>query len=135
MSSGPDPGACYRGVEAVRLGYCPHRQITTITPATDTDAVIVYRIILHDKVHAGEDVAKISIAKILDVALREVLAPAETAAWIGKKYKVALMSQDGKIEKPADARHRTRAAVNLHDHGITPRGIIIAGIGQPTLDL
>src|SRR5262249_34629230 len=81
-------GASHGGAKALGLSHCPHGHVTAITPAADADPILIYRCYTEHLVHAGKDVAQITIAEVLNVRAGELFPLAETAEWVGKENKV-----------------------------------------------
>ena len=85
-----DARARERRAEAMRLRDRPHGHVTAVAPARDADALIVHRIALHHRVHAGQNIVQIAVPEILHVGAREIFALPITAARIRHEDEVAL---------------------------------------------
>src|SRR6476661_2344890 len=83
------PRAGDGGSKAVGLRDRPHRHVTAIAPAGNAQAMLVNRRFLQRLVHAGHDVAKVAIAKVLHVGAGKGLALAETSARVGQEDEVS----------------------------------------------
>src|SRR5882672_261527 len=133
-----DARAGHGGLEAVGLRDAPHGHEAAVAPAGEAEAIGIDGSGAEGFLHAGEDVAKIAVAEIADVGARKGFALAKTAARVGFKEKIAgARKGDRKISRirPARLDRGARAAVDLHDHGIFFRGIEVARIDEPALNV
>src|SRR5205807_8552547 len=78
-----DAGAGDGGAEAIGLRHRPHRHVAAVAPAADAEPLAVDRRHADRLVHAGQNVAQIAVAEILDVGPRELFALAVAAARVG----------------------------------------------------
>jgi len=133
-----DAGSGHSGAEAIGLRDGPHGHVAAIAPAGDAQAVRIDGSGFEGFVDAGHDVAKIAVAEIANVGEREGFAHAETAAGIGLEDEVAGSGEGhGEIAGagPGGGNGGAWAAVNVNNHRIFLRGLEIAGIDEPALDV
>src|SRR5580692_161891 len=86
--SDPSAGECRP--ETIGLRDRPHGHVAAIAPARNSHAMIIHRIVLHDIVHASQNIAQISVPEIPYVGPGEGFALPVTSAWIREKDEVTL---------------------------------------------
>ena len=120
------------------LSHAPHRHVAAITPAGQSQAMLVNRGLFDRLVHAGHNVAPVAVTKVLNVGAGKLFALAKAAAWVRHKNKITSTGQsytETVRPRPRRADHGAGATVYLHNHRIFFRRIEVARIQQPALKI
>src|SRR6185312_778880 len=115
-----------RGLEARGLRGREHGHKAAVTPAGEADAGGVDGQGFFEDIEAGEDVAEVAVAEVLDVGLGESFALAEAAARVGLKNEVAERGEGNGVEgggRKARGCGVGWAAVDGDDERVFPCGV------------